>query len=211
MFDIGPTLSRDAIASLPSDPGGYRRSWGASAFRGCGTAIPQARFIARCGQIIDATWPQKHGKSHHGYKLNINVDKRYKVIRKIETDTASTHDSQHFDAVLDPSNTSRDVYADKGYPGAEREARYKADGYRNHIQRKGQRNRPLSECQQQRNKRIVKTRARVKNIFGAIEQMGDKLIRTIGQIRANFAMTMMSACYNLKLLTYLKRAGIEVF
>jgi hypothetical protein len=41
--------------------------------------------------------------------------------------------------------------------------------------------------------------------------MGGKLIRTIGQTRANFAMVMMAACYNLKRLTYLKRAGIEAF
>ena len=31
----------------------------------------------------DATWTKKHGKSHFGYKLSINVDKKYKVIRKI--------------------------------------------------------------------------------------------------------------------------------
>ena len=160
---------------------------------------------------LDATWTKKHGKSHHGYKLSINVDKRYKVIRKIETDTASTHDSQHFDAVLNPANTSRDVYADKGYPSAEREAKLKAAGYRNHIQRKGQRNHPLSDCQERRNRRIAKTRARVEHVFGAIAQMGGKLVRIVGQARANFAMTMMAACYNLKRLVYLKRAGIEAF
>jgi IS5 family transposase len=63
---------------------------------------------------LDATWTKKHGKSHHGYKLSINVDKRYKVIRKIETDTASTHDSQHFDAVLAraiPAGTSTQTRA----------------------------------------------------------------------------------------------------
>ncbi len=58
---------------------------------------------------IDATWTKKHGKSTFGYKLSINVDKKYKIIRKIETDTASTHDSQHFDNVFDTENTSRDV------------------------------------------------------------------------------------------------------
>ena len=71
---------------------------------------------------LDATWTKKHGKSHFGYKLSINVDTKYKIIRKIETDTASTHDSQHFDNVFDTVNTSRDVYADRGYPSAEREA-----------------------------------------------------------------------------------------
>lgn len=160
---------------------------------------------------LDATWTKKHGKSHHGFKLSVNVDKKYKFIRKIVTDTASTHDSQHFEAVMDPANTSRDVYADRGYPSEEREAWLKANGYRNRIQRKGHRNKPLSETQQGRNHRIAKSRARVEHAFAAIEQMGGKLIRTIGQARANFAMTMMAACYNLKRLAYFQRAGIVAF
>ena len=79
------------------------------------------------------------------------------------------------------------------------------------IQRKGTRNKPLSECQQGRNHRIAKTRARVEHVFAAIDQMGGKMIRTIGQARANFAMTMMAACYNLKRLVYFQKAGIEAF
>jgi len=58
---------------------------------------------------------------------------------------------------------------------------------------------------------IAKTRARVEHVFGAIEQMGGKLLRTIGQARANFAMTMMAACYNLKRLVFFQEAGIEAF
>ena len=67
------------------------------------------------------------------------------------------------------------------------------------------------ECQQQRNLRIAKTRSRVEHVFGAIEQMGGKFLRTIGQVRANFAMTMMAACYNLKRLVYLRREGVKAF
>lgn len=160
---------------------------------------------------VDATWTQKHGKNHFGYKLSINVDAKYKVIRKLETGTASVHDSQHFDAVMDSSNTRRDVYADRGYTSADRENWLKERGYRNQIQRKGQRNKPLSECQFRRNHRIAKTRARVEHVFAAIDQMGGKLIRTIGQARANFAMTMMAACYNLKRLVYFQKAGIRAF
>jgi len=160
---------------------------------------------------IDATWTKKHGKNHFGYKLSINVDKKYKIIRRIETDTASTHDSQHFDNVFDAGNTSRDVYADRGYPSEAREAWLKENGFRNQIQRKGKRNKPLTECQQRRNQRIAKTRARVEHVFAAIEQMGGKLLRTIGRARANFAMTMMAACYNLKRLVYFRKAGIEAF
>ena len=129
----------------------------------------------------------------------------------IQTDTASTHDSQHFDNVFDTSNTSRDVYADRGYPSEGCAALLKDNGFRNQIQRKGKRNKPLSECQQRRNQRIAKTRARVEHVFGVIEQMGGKLLRTIGQARTNFAMTMMAACYKLKRLVYFREAGIEAF
>jgi len=34
-------------------------------------------------------------------------------------------------------------------------------------------------------------------VFGAIDQMGGKLLRTVGQARAKFAMTMIAVCYNL--------------
>lgn len=159
----------------------------------------------------DATWTKKHGKNHFGYKLSINVDAKYKVIRQFETGTASTHDSKHFDAVIDRANTSRDVYADRGYTSADRENWLKEHGYRNQIQRKAKRNKPLSECQLRRNHRIAKTRARVEHVFASIEQMGGKLIRTIGQARANFALTMMAACYNLKRLVYFRKAGVEAF
>uniref|UniRef100_UPI00048E34CC transposase n=2 Tax=Chitinilyticum litopenaei TaxID=1121276 RepID=UPI00048E34CC len=91
------------------------------------------------------------------------------------------------------------------------EAWLKANGYRCRIQRKGNKNKPLSECQQRRNQRIAKVRARVEHVFGAIAQMGGKLIRTIGQARADFALTMQALAYNVKRFTWLKEAGIEAF
>ena len=152
-----------------------------------------------------------NGKSHHGYKLSVYVDKKHKFMRKIVTDTTSTHDSQHFEAVIDPTDMSRDVYADRGYPSEGREAWLKTNGYRSRIQRNSQRNKPLSETQRGRHERIAKSRARVVYAFESIEQMGGKLIRTVGQARANFVMTMTAAFYNLKWLVYFQRPGIVAF
>ena len=87
----------------------------------------------------------------------------------------------------------------------------KESGYRNQIQRKGSSSKPLSACQQRRNHRIAKPRARVEHVFGAIEQMGGKAIHTIGQSSANFAMTMMATCYKLKRLVYFQKRGIVAF
>ena len=158
---------------------------------------------------LDATWTKKHGKSHYGFKLSISVDRKHKVIRKLITDTASVHDGQHFEGVLDGWNTSAEVYADRGYPSREREESLQAKGYRSHIQRKGNRNHPLSECQQRRNRRIARIRARVEHVFAAIEQLSSKRIRTIGQARADFALTMMAAAYNIRRLVFLHAGSIR--
>jgi len=48
-------------------------------------------------------------------------------------------------------------------------------------------------------------------VFRAIDQMGGKLLRTIGQARANFVITMMAACYNLKRLVCFQKTGIKAF
>ena len=168
--------------------------------------------VKRCQKDLDAPWTKKHGNSYHGYKISINVDKRYKIIRNVVTDTASTHDSHHFDAVLDAgNNTSRDVYADKGYTSKTREEQLKKAWLRNHIQRKGARNHSLSAYQKRRNHRIAKTCAQVEHIFAALAQMGGTLISTIGQQRASTALLMRAACYNMKRLVYLQQAHIESF
>ena len=157
----------------------------------------------------DATWTKTPGKSPFGSQLSSNVDKKYNFIRTMETDTASTPHSQHCDQVFAASNPRREVYADRGYPSEAREAGLKDNSFRNQIQRTGKRNKPSSETPQQRNRRIAKTRARGEHVFAAIEQMGGKMIRTIGQTRAKFAMTMMAACYHLKRLVYCRKAGIR--
>ena len=160
---------------------------------------------------IEARWTKKHNKSYFGYKLSANADKRYKLIRKIKISTASEHDTLHFEEVIDPDNTSRDIYADKGYVDGEREARLKEQGWRMHIQRKGTKDKPLSEAQERRNKRIAKPRARVEHVFAGLAQLGGKVLRSIGLARATLNLNWKAAAYNLQRLSYLKEARIVAF
>ena len=174
--------------------------------------LPEGWSQARRRQKdLDATHTKKHGKRHHGYKMSISADLKHKFIRKIETGTASEHDSTHFDQVLDQDNTSKDVYADRGYPSQQRSQMLQALGYREHIQRKARPGKPLSECQKRRNRRIARLRARVEHPFAQMAQMGGKLIRTIGQARATASMVMMAACYNLKRLAMFLHTGVDAF
>jgi IS5 family transposase len=160
---------------------------------------------------VDATWTKKHGKSYFGYKLSACADKRYKLIRKIKISTASEHDTRHLEDVLDPTNTSRDIYADKGYVDSDRENRLKTNHWRVHIQRKAAPGKPLSDCQQRRNTRIAKTRARVEHVFAGIEQLGGKGLRCIGLERAKLQLNWKAASYNLRRLCSLKTCGIVAF
>ncbi len=66
---------------------------------------------------IDVNWMKRDDKGIFGSKLSVNVHKKHKLPRKIETGKASARHSRHFAQVLlDIQNISRDVYADRGYP-----------------------------------------------------------------------------------------------
>lgn len=56
------------------------------------------------------------------------------------------------------------------YPSAARSEMLQVLGYREHIQRKAIKGKPLSECQKGRNKRIAKTRARVEDAFAQLRE-----------------------------------------
>lgn len=159
----------------------------------------------------EATWTKKHGKAYFGYKLSISADRHYKLIRALKVSTASANDTLHLEDVLDPANTGRDLYGDKGYVDREREARLKAQGWRVHIQRKAAKGQPLSACQERRNTRIARVRARVEHVFAAMEHMGGKLLRGIGLDRATFQLTGKAVTYNLRRLCSLKACGVAAF
>ena len=130
---------------------------------------------------VDASWTKKNGKSHFGYKLSVNVDGRYKLIRRVETDTARVHDSRH------------------------------AKGLRDGILKRAGKSKALTQRDEQRNRRLSRMRCRVEHVFAGIEQMGGKMVRTIGRTRAGFAMTMMALCYNIKRLVCLQRTETWAF
>lgn len=74
---------------------------------------------------------------------------------------------------------------------------------RSEICEKGYRGHPLTEAQKQNNRLKSKVRARVEHIFGAPEQMGGHIVRTIGLARATAKIGMMNLVYNLKRLVQL--------
>lgn len=156
----------------------------------------------------DARWTKKHGRSFYGYKNHINADARYKLIRGYEVTDASVHDSQTLDGLLNKANTSSDVYADSAYRSVDIEAKLKARGFKSRIHRRATRNHPLSEAQQDANRRRSRTRARIEHVFGAQETApGGRIVRTIGILRAKAKIGLQNLVYNARRLVTLERTA----
>jgi transposase, IS5 family len=152
----------------------------------------------KCQKDTDARWTKKNGKSFFGYKNHVAVDVKHKLIRSYEVTPAAVHDSKVFEGLLDPKNTSRDVWADAAYRSEERIRQLREAGYRAHLQRKGCRHRKLTELEKQGNRTRAKIRARVEHVFGVqAKKAGDLVIRTIGIVRAKAKIGLRNLAYNL--------------
>lgn len=172
-----------------------------------GTPITAWSDAKRAQKDVDARWTKKHGRSYFGYKNHVSVDVQHKLIRRYAVTDASTHDSQRFAAVLDPTNTSADVWADAAYQAQQRVADLTAAGYRPHLQRKGVRGRALTAWEQRGNRTRAKIRARVEHVFGHQRQRaGTLLVRTIGRWRAAVKIGLRNLVYNLDRYCVLRTA-----
>ena len=131
------------------------------------------------------------------------MDVKHKFIRKWQVTAANAHDSQVFLELLAP-NTSREVYADSAYFSEAGQERLTALGYRPHIQRKGQKNHPLSAWEKQGNRTRSRIRGRVEHVFGAQRQRaGTLLVRCIGLARARVKIGLRNLAYNMDRLGFL--------
>lgn len=152
---------------------------------------------------VDARWTKKNGTSHFGYKNHISVDVQYKLIRSFEVTSAEVHDSRKFEELL-RENTSRDVYADSAYRSEESLAKLKDLGYREHLQRKGQKNHPLTKLEKQGNRTRSRSRSRVEHVFAAqLQRAGQLVVRTIGLARATVKIGLRNLAYNMDRLGFL--------
>lgn len=152
----------------------------------------------------DARWTKKHGKSHFGYKNHVTVDRRHKLIRRYDVTDAAVRDSQVLEAVLDDTNTAKDVWADSAYRSAETEETLAERGLKSRVNRKAHRNRPLSEREKTGKRTRSKVRARVEHIFGArTNDMGGTLVRSIGLARAKARIGLKNLAYNMRRAVHL--------
>jgi len=152
---------------------------------------------ARTRRSKDGTWAKKGEELHFGYKLHENVDKKYGLIRAIETTTASVHDSQ-----VDLSRAGETIYRDKGYFGSPARGR-------SVTMRRATRGHTLSSLDKRRNLKIAKIRAPGERPFAVIKNVfkaAHVLVTTVRRVHVKMIFTAIA--YNLYQLGTLRRAGV---
>lgn len=162
----------------------------------------------RSRKDVDARWTKKNGKTFFGYKNHISIDVKHKLIRSYAVTDAAQHDSTVFETILS-SNTSQDIWADSAYRSEERLKHLKEEGFREHIQRKGCRNRKMTQREQRGNRTRARIRSRVEHIFGVqAQKAGNLILRTVGIVRARAKIGLRNLAYNMdRIGTLLANSG----
>ncbi len=127
------------------------------------------------------------------------MDKEYQLIRRIETTTASLHDSR-----IDLSRKGETVYRDKGYFGVKPQASMDKTMHR------ATRGHPLSIKENRRNKAISRTRSLVERPFAVLKrtfEAGHLMVTTVA--RAHVKNTFSCMNFNLRQLLTLQAQAAE--
>ena len=135
---------------------------------------------------IDARWVKKRGERFYGYKDNVEICNKTKLIRNHTVCAANRHDSKETERVLtEPPKEAHGepAWLDAGYAGMEDVVR--AKHMTPIICEKGKKGHPLTDEQKERNRQKSKVRSRVEHVFGFMEQtMGGLVFRGVGMVRA---------------------------
>jgi transposase, IS5 family len=146
----------------------------------------------------EARWTKKNGQNYYGYKNHIDIDVKHKLIRSYEVTSASVHDSQVFESLLDEDNSSRDVWADSAYRSEEKLRELKKQKYREHLQHKGCKHKKLTDRETQGNRTRSRIRSRVEHVFGVqAKRPGRLIVRAIGLVRVKAKVGLRNLAYNI--------------
>ena len=134
----------------------------------------------------------KNKERHYGYKNHLNADAQTKLITKFTTSTASVHDSQAIEDIVDQKD--KRLFADSAYSGKTIAGYLNFKNVKNFIHEKAYRNRPLTLEQETRNTLKSKIRSRVEHIFGFMtNSMNNGLnLKAIGKQRIDSLIAVLS-------------------
>lgn len=160
----------------------------------------------RSHKDTEADWTKKNNQKFYGYKNHIKTDIGSKLITDFQTTSASEHDGNVMEELLDEDDKQKPLYGDSAYRSQEHEEMLEQKHIKSRINEKGYRNQPLTEKQKEHNRNKSKVRAQVEHVFGWMHRWGGELkVRTIGLDRATAKITLLNLCYNMQRAIQIKR------
>ena len=145
----------------------------------------------------DARWMTKNAERHFGYKNHINADAATKLITKFTTSSASLHDSQKIEELI--NRDDKRLYADSAYRSEKIESYLWLKNCKSFVHEKAYRSRPLTYAQERANSIKSKLRVRVEHVFGQMTNSMNKGLdlKTIGKERIESKIGFLNLTYNL--------------
>jgi transposase, IS5 family len=159
---------------------------------------------------VDARWVKKNQIVFYGYKNHIKIDSATKLITTYAVSSASPHDSQELETLIDKDDAGQILYGDSAYIGKEESIEW--CGMTSQINEKGFKDHPLTDEQKASNRQKSKIRALVEHVFGFMTNSMDAMhVRTIGLYRAAAKIGLTNLTYNMMRCVQLKKTVYAVF
>lgn len=145
----------------------------------------------------DARWMTKNAERHFGYKNHVNADAATKLIIKFTTSSASLHDSQKIEELI--NRDDKRLYADSAYRSEKIESYLWLKNCKSLVHEKAYRSRPLTYAQERANSVKSKIRVRVEHIFGQMTNSMNKGLdlKAIGKERIESTIGLLNLTYNM--------------
>ena len=139
---------------------------------------------------------KKGNQWYFGMKAHIGVDSKAKIVHTLVTTPANVHDSKMLPDLLHGDETR--VWGDSAYLGQVDVIRKKSPRAKAFINKRGYRNRPLTEADKRTNRRKSATRSRCEHIFGVVKGFfGFRKVRYRGLKKNTNRLNVLCALANL--------------
>lgn len=144
------------------------------------------------------------GIPEFGYKNHITIDRRYGFVRHFTVTDAASYDGHELPRLL-AENTCASVGGDTAYASQANLTFLWKKGLRSQLHTKRPKGKSLGPKSLAANHRRSHIRALVEHVFAHQKHHRKLFIRTIGILRAQWAIGLANLVYNLKRLTFHER------
>ena len=117
---------------------------------------------------VDARWTKKNGERYYGYKNQVKVDTRSKLIEDFTVTAASVHDRNALEELIPEGDLT--TYVDSAYTGARCEQIFAERNVQAKPIERAYRNKPLNGSQRRNNRARSKIRVRVEHVFATMRR-----------------------------------------